>query len=232
MPRGPNGEWRPADYYRAPKNQRRPHGAAVGGRARAAKMGPEERSASAKRASAARWAGVLAALLLTPALAAGQAASETARWQTKADRVAAVQGEPRVRNLLPPGRSTATRDYLGFELHQGGLYEPSIFPTDTWLEIACIHADLETPYNRTQHGSSLLRIHAIVYDADLDEIHNTIDTTASDEAICNLSSSVDTSFVELPRATGRKAAAVAFIAIPSARQYVEPSKLIYRVLPR
>ena len=155
-----------------------------------------------------------------------------ARWETKAGRVVAVQAEPQVRNLLPPGRSTATRDYLGFELHQGGLYEPSIFPTETWLEIACIHADLETEYDRTKHGSSLLRIHAIVYDADLDEIHNTIDTTASDEAICNLNSSVDTSFVELPRATGRRAAAVAFIAIPRSTQYVEPSKIVYRVLPR
>ena len=183
-----------------------------------------------KRAASRVWAGLILMLTATPVF--GQAAAETARYQAKADRIAAAQAELEIRNLLPPGRSTATRDYLGFELHQGGLYEPSIFPTETWLEIACIHADLETPYSRTAHGSSLLRIHAIVYDADLDELHNTIDTTASDEAICNLSSSVDTSFVELPRATGRRAAAVAFIAVPGARQYVEPSKIIYRVLPR
>ncbi len=171
-------------------------------------------------------------VMLLPALASAQVDGETARWQTKVERVAAVQAEPQVRNLLPPGRSTATRDYLGFELHQGGLYEPSIFPTETWLEIVCIHDDLETPYDRTKHGSSLLRIHAIVYDADINEVHNTIDTTASDEAICNLNSSVDTSFVELPRSVGRRAAAVAFIAIPSARQYVEPSTIIYRMLPK
>ena len=197
----------------------------------AAKMTAEERPASAPAPQ--RWAGGGLILMLTATPVFGQAAAETARWQAKADRIAAVQAEPQIRNLLPPGRSTATRDYLGFELHQGGLYEPSIFPTKTWLEIACIHADLETPYSRTAHGSSLLRIHAIVYDADLDEIHNTIDTTASDEAICNLSSSVDSSFVELPRATvGENAAAVAFIAIPRDRQYIEPAKIIYRVLPR
>jgi hypothetical protein len=76
MPRGPKGEWRPADpianaihvaklgaglieeTYEPPADQRRPKppSAAAGGRARAAKMSPAERSASAKRASAARWA--------------------------------------------------------------------------------------------------------------------------------------------------------------------------------
>ncbi len=77
MPKGPNGEWRPADpnacavhmgriltgeieeTYEAPADQRRPPNPGAGGRAegraRAAKMAPEERSASAKRAAAARW---------------------------------------------------------------------------------------------------------------------------------------------------------------------------------
>ena len=63
------------------------------------------------------------------------------------------------------------------------------------------------------------------------EIHNTIDTTASDEAICSVAFTVDSSFIELSRADGRRAAAVALIAVPSARQYIEASKLIYRVLP-
>ena len=72
MPKGPNGEWRPRDLiacsthvmkvltgeleetYEAPPDERRPD-PAVGGRARAAKLTQEERSASAKRASGARW---------------------------------------------------------------------------------------------------------------------------------------------------------------------------------
>ena len=162
-----------------------------------------------------------------------QSVDETVRRQIKSDHVAAMeQAGPRVRSLLPPGRSTETRDYLGFELHQGGVYEPTIFPNESWLWVACIHADLETAYDRTKHGSSLLRIHAIVYDSDLNKIHDTIDTTAIDEAICNLSFSIDTSFVELPRTVGSRAAAVAFIAVPAARQYVEPTKIVYRTMPR
>lgn len=74
MPRGPKGEWRPADpianaihvakigaglideTYEPPADQRRPKppDAAAGGRARAAKLSAEERSAIAKRASDAR----------------------------------------------------------------------------------------------------------------------------------------------------------------------------------
>ena len=71
MPRGPNGEWRPADpnacavhvgriltgeieeTFEAPADRRR--AASESARARASKMTPEERSASAKRASNARW---------------------------------------------------------------------------------------------------------------------------------------------------------------------------------
>ena len=75
MPKGPKGEWRPADpvacavhvmeiatglreeTYEPPADRRRPKppDAKLGGRARAAKMTPEERSAVAKRASDARW---------------------------------------------------------------------------------------------------------------------------------------------------------------------------------
>ena len=75
--RGPNGEWRPADpvaravhigkiatgeiaeTYEPPAGRRKPPSAA-GGRARAAQMTAEERSASAKRASDARWKGASA----------------------------------------------------------------------------------------------------------------------------------------------------------------------------
>ena len=73
MPKGPQGQWRPADpnacavhvgriltgeigeTFEPLVDQRRPPNPAAGGKARAAKLSPEERSASAKRASAARW---------------------------------------------------------------------------------------------------------------------------------------------------------------------------------
>ena len=79
MPKGPNGEWRPADTnacavhvgriltgeiaetYEAPPDERRhpdPAGSGrAGGRARAAKMTAEERTTSARRAAEARWDG-------------------------------------------------------------------------------------------------------------------------------------------------------------------------------
>lgn len=75
MPRGPKGEWRPADpianavhvgklltgeieeTYEPPADRRKPKppDPATGGRARAAKMTAEERTASARRAAASRW---------------------------------------------------------------------------------------------------------------------------------------------------------------------------------
>ena len=75
MPRGPNGEWRPADptacavhvgriltgeiaeTFDPPADRRKsaPPDPSAGGRARAAKLTAAERSASAKRAAAARW---------------------------------------------------------------------------------------------------------------------------------------------------------------------------------
>ena len=172
----------------------------------------------------------LAAMVIGAGLAGAQ---EAELWQEKRARAQAFDGQQaQERNLLPPGRSTATRTYLGVEVHQGGLYEPSIFPTETWLQIACIHADMSVPHDRTKHGSAYFKVHALVYDAALNKIHDTTDTTDSDEAICNVGFTADTSFIELPRSVGRRAAAVAFIAVPSARQYVEASRLVYRILPR
>ena len=63
-------------------------------------------------------------------------------------------------------------------------------------------------------------------------IHDTFDTEESDEGICSASFTVDSTFIELPRLiVGRRAAAVSLIAVPTSRQYIEASKLVYRVLP-
>ena len=183
-----------------------------------------------------RVLAIVVVLFTLPVPVAAQDLEDLARWQRKADRVAAVenltQGAPASMNLIPPSGSTATRSYFGVEVHQGGLYEPSIFPDETWLEIACIHNDLRVPYDRTRHGFGLLTVHAIVYDADLNSILNTNDTTESDEAICDVASTVDTSFIELSRSLGSRAAAVAFIIVPRTGQYIEAAKVIYRILPR
>ncbi len=75
MPKGPRGEWRPRDpiacaahvmrvltgqtpeTYEPPADHQKPKppDPAAGGRARAAKMSPEERSANARRAVGVRW---------------------------------------------------------------------------------------------------------------------------------------------------------------------------------
>lgn len=97
--------------------------------------------------------------------------------------------------------------------------------------MACIQADLSVEYTRSEHGSPYFTIHALVYDADLDRIYDTTETDESDEAICSMFSTIDDSYIELPRSVGRRAAAVAFIAVPSRGQYVEAARLVYRILP-
>ena len=165
--------------------------------------------------------------------AAPAEAQDAERWQEKQRRADAVMQEGGGPNaLLAPSGSTSTREYLGIEVHQGGVYNPSVFPTESWLEVACVHNDLTKSYSRSGHGSSYLRIHAIVYDSDIDRIHDTTDTEATDEALCDIRSSVDTSFIEIPRSVGRRAAGVALIIVPSRGQYVEASKIVYRVMPR
>lgn len=176
-----------------------------------------------------RIAIIAVAAVLAPGAVHAQDAERLRLKQSRAAALAAAG--PAHRTLLPPGQSTRTRSYFRVEIHQGGVYEPSIFPTESWLEIACIQDDLQVEYDDAEHGFSLFRVHALVYDADLDLIHDTTETQESDEGICDASSSIDTTFVELSRADGRNAAAVALFMVPSTRQYIEASKLIYRILP-
>lgn len=178
----------------------------------------------------------IAIIAVAAVLAAGAVhAQDAERLRLKQSRAAELArgpvAAPAHRTLLPPGQSTRTRSYFRVEIHQGGVYEPSLFPTESWLEIACIQDDLQVEYDDAEHGFSLFRVHALVYDADLDLIHDTTETQESDEGICDASSSIDTTFVELSRTDGRNAAAVALIMVPSTRQYIEASKLIYRILP-
>ena len=105
-----------------------------------------------------------AAVSVTVNLASAQDAE---RWQDKRARAETFNGQQvQGDNLLPPGQSTSTRSYLGVEIHQGGLYEPSIFPTETWLEIACIHDDWQVQYSITEHGSSLFKITSVPHFQD------------------------------------------------------------------
>ena len=73
MPKGPNGEWRPAgdgpcaihtmkvatgiiqETYEPPPKAKRPGAGVAGGKARAASMSAEQRSTLGKAAARARW---------------------------------------------------------------------------------------------------------------------------------------------------------------------------------
>ena len=103
MPKGPNGEWRPRDpiacsahvmkvltgeieeTFEPPAGERRPPdpatGGGAGGRARAAKMTAEARSASARVAARARWATTVLAVLL-PTMAGAQPVSDPPPFDT------------------------------------------------------------------------------------------------------------------------------------------------------
>ena len=150
------------ETFEPPKGQRKPPDLASGGRARAEKMTTEERSASAKAAASARWgAAVLAGVLFATSASGQDTARETAAIQEKAARAAAYgTAQPMVRQILQPGSSTARREYFRVEIHQGGLYEPSIASArnETWLQIACIHDVLSRrPSTRTSTGSACSR---------------------------------------------------------------------------
>ena len=63
-------------------------------------------------------------------------------------------------------------------------------------------------WDASKFGFSLVRVHALIYELNSDgslnsdTVISTVDTTPFDEAICDLSQGVDTSFIEIPRTFG------------------------------
>ena len=154
------------------------------------------------------------------------AQSDHDRARIKTDRAAELASLP---DVAPVILFPSERDALGIHVVQGGVYEPSAFPTESWLEIACIHDDLTEEYSDSKHGSSLVRVHAILYDLDGDEFLDTADTSDFDEGICSINNTVDVTFVEFSRS--EEVGSVLLFFAPRATQNIEASQFTYRVFP-
>ena len=156
------------------------------------------------------------------------------RKQTKLDEV----GPPpsRINTVVLPPSQTGTQPRFGYRLIVGGLYKPSSFPSETWIDIACLSADPRVAYDEDQFGFSLVRVHALVYELRADGSLNTetkistADTSESDEAICDLSRGVDNSFIEIPRTF--EAAVVSLFSVGRPTQHVEVAEIVERALAR
>ena len=167
--------------------------------------------------------GLLVVALVSPS---ASAQSEHERARIKADRAAEMAAQlPVAAVILGPSDG----DALGIHVIQGGVYEPSIYPNESWLEIACLHDDLTVEYSRTKHGFDLVDVHAILYDEDGDEFLNTLDTSAYDEGICSVDSTVDTTFIEFDR--DEQVGSILLFFAPSETQSIEASEFTYRAFP-
>lgn len=164
------------------------------------------------------------AALLAPS---ASAQSDHDRARIKTERATELASLPVVAPVI---LFPSDGDALGIHVIQGGVYEPSAFPAESWLEIACIHDDLTEEYSDTKHGSGLVRVHAILKDEDGDTFLDTLDTTASDEGICSVSNTVDVTFIEFSRR--QEVGSVLLFFAPRTTQNIEASEFTYRVLPK
>ncbi|MCY4602493.1 MAG: hypothetical protein OXF27_21525 [Acidobacteria bacterium] len=169
---------------------------------------------------------VVVALFASPALAQ-QSDAELAQFQQKHARVLSMPDDVPLRGslLVPPSRQTERREYFGFRLLLGARYQPLIDDDTDWIFIGCQSVDPRVPWEDDYHGFYLIRVHALVFrldkdgDLDTDNPYSTADTEESDEAICDLSRGIDTSFLEVPR--DFDSAVVSLFAVASRRQYAE-----------
>ena len=170
----------------------------------------------------------LTLVVLTVGAASALGQSDYDRARIKAERAAEISRLPDMAALvLDPSDS---EDALGIHVVQGGVYEPSAFPTESWFEIACIRDDLTVEYDRDKHGFYLVRVHAALYDGDGDEVYNTAETDDIDEGLCSVDSTIDTTWIEIPR--GTEVASVILRFAPRSTQQIEASAITYHVLPR
>lgn len=119
----------------------------------------------------------------------------------------------------------------------GGVYHPSLFPTETWITVGCIGADPRVTWDDDVHGFSLIRVHALIYEQNADGTLNhdtaisTVDTEASDEGICDLDfGGLDTTFIEIPR--DFEVAAVSLFFYRSSLQHAEVVESFERAVVR
>ena len=177
-------------------------------------------------------------ILLSSTIGANaQAIAERAELEAKMARMdLAGPPQPMHQGLVWPSEQTARRPYFGYRLIVGAPYEPSISPRDTWIYIGCISADPRVAWDDDDFGSSLVYVHALIYEMNrdgslnTDTLISTAETDETDEAICDLQNGIDTSFLEIPR--NFDAAVVSLFSIGRRTQYVEVVENIERTLPQ
>ena len=177
---------------------------------------------------------VLAATVL-PAAAQPSNADLSARQLKDARLLEAGSPEPFVRNLVPPSVQSERTPFFGYRLILGAVYEPTAFDDETWIFVGCQSVDPRVAWDRRDHGSSsLVRIHALVYEVDrngdinFDDYISTADTEESDEGICDLRNGIDTSFIEIPR--DFEPAVVQLFSVASSRQNAEVVENVERTV--
>ena len=167
---------------------------------------------------------------------AGPPAAQEHPAGSRAYRSADPAAERVVQRILLPTRSDPNRPRFGYKLIVGGLYNPITRPLETWINIACMSQDPRVAFDEEKFGFRLVRVHAVVYETRLDGSLNwdtpisTIDTSDSDEAICNLKGGVDTSFITIPRTF--RPGFVALLSVGRDSQHIEVTENVERALPR
>jgi hypothetical protein len=143
---------------------------------------------------------------------------------------------PQIDGLVTPSNQTAARPRFGYRLIVGAPYNPTAFPSETWINVACVSTDSRVAYDETKFGSRLVYVHALVYETKADgslntaTVINTVETTKSDEGICDVSRGVDTTWIEVPRTF--PAQYMTLVSIGRSTQYIEVTELVERALPR
>ncbi len=118
----------------------------------------------------------------------------------------------------------------------GAPYNPTFYPTKTWIYVACESTDPRVAYDDTKFGSPLVWVHALVYalnaDGSINTVSpiNTVNTFDLDEGLCNLSNGIATTFIEVPRSFN--AQVVTLLSAGNTTQYVEVTHVVERALPR
>ncbi len=170
------------------------------------------------------------ALAVAPvaAIAQDRTALDIAERNFMEDRHALVAlGE--ARGVLFPPDSVLTSPLFGMSVTVYGIYEPTAFPTDSWLRIVCAPADPREVHDEDEHGFDLVRLHVALYDDDSEEIWDSSESTETlASAICDISDAVDSSFFEFPR-TLEPAWAFVWVS-PLTTQDVELVEITYRPL--
>ena len=141
-----------------------------------------------------------------------------------------------VNTVVPPSNQTDLKPRFGYRLIVGAPYNPTIYPTKTWIWVACESTDPRVAYDDTKFGSPLVWVHALVYalnaDGSINTVSpiNTVNTFDLDEGLCNLSNGISTTYIEVPRSFN--AQVVTLLSAGNATQYVEVTHVVERALPR